>query len=195
MGRLSDRFGVMVPVMLGTLRSALGYVAAGYATTLWQYTLAQGLLIGAGSSATFAPLLAHMSMWFDAPARHRGRDLRQRQLPRGRRVAADRRSISSRPSAGAAPTSASAMFCVATMLPLALLLRRSRRSRDGAGATARHRAARARTLGLSPQRAAGAADRRRRRVLRRDVDAAGPPRRVLRRPGLRRRRAARRCCR
>jgi MFS family permease len=64
MGRLSDRYGIMVPVMVGTLVMALGYVAAGASTTLWQYTLAQGLLVGAGSSATFAPLLAHTSLWF-----------------------------------------------------------------------------------------------------------------------------------
>src|SRR5689334_19984564 len=65
MGRLSDRFGIVVPVMLGSVVMALGYTAAAASTTLWQYTLAQGLLIGAGSSATFAPLLAHTSMWFD----------------------------------------------------------------------------------------------------------------------------------
>src|SRR5437763_11873601 len=40
MGRLSDRFGVMVPVILGTITMALGYAAAGSATTIWQYTLA-----------------------------------------------------------------------------------------------------------------------------------------------------------
>ncbi|HET8831393.1 MAG TPA: MFS transporter, partial [Casimicrobiaceae bacterium] len=64
MGRLSDRFGVMTPVMLGTLLLALGYVAASYAPSLGIYALAQGALIGAGSSATFAPLLAHTSLWF-----------------------------------------------------------------------------------------------------------------------------------
>ena len=64
MGRLSDRFGVMTPVMLGTVLLALGYVAASYAPSLRTYTLAQGILIGAGSSATFAPLMAHTSLWF-----------------------------------------------------------------------------------------------------------------------------------
>src|SRR6187200_2681955 len=64
MGRLSDRFGVMVPVLVGSVTMALGYAAAGTSASLWQYTLAQGLLVGAGSSATFAPLLAHTSMWF-----------------------------------------------------------------------------------------------------------------------------------
>ena len=64
MGRLSDRFGIMVPVMVGTIALALGYVLAGSARSLWQFTLAQGLLIGVGSSATFAPLLADTSLWF-----------------------------------------------------------------------------------------------------------------------------------
>src|SRR5215831_7463645 len=64
MGRLADRFGIMAPVMLGTAALTIGYVTAGSAASLWQYTLAQGLLIGAGSASTFAPLLAHTSLWF-----------------------------------------------------------------------------------------------------------------------------------
>ena len=65
MGRLSDRFGVMVPVLGGALGLGLGYIAAGAATTLWQFSLAQGLLIGLlGTSATFAPLVADTSRWF-----------------------------------------------------------------------------------------------------------------------------------
>ena len=43
MGRLSDRFGIMVPVIVGTLALALGYAAAASATSLWQYALAHGL--------------------------------------------------------------------------------------------------------------------------------------------------------
>ena len=65
MGRLSDRFGVMVPVIIGALGLAAGFVAAGTAETLWQFNLAQGLLIGLlGTSATFAPLVADISLWF-----------------------------------------------------------------------------------------------------------------------------------
>src|SRR5438046_1725769 len=56
MGRLADRFGIMVPVILGAIALALGFGAAGAAGSLWQYALAQGLLIGVGSAATFAPL-------------------------------------------------------------------------------------------------------------------------------------------
>ncbi len=65
MGKLSDRFGIIVPVIVGTIALALGYAAAGFAGSMWLYTLAQGILIGIGSSATFAPLLAHTSLWFD----------------------------------------------------------------------------------------------------------------------------------
>jgi MFS family permease len=69
MGRLADRFGVVVPIVLGTLLLGLGYLLAGVAGTLWQFSLAQGVLLGLGSSATFAPLLADTSKWF---ARRRG---------------------------------------------------------------------------------------------------------------------------
>jgi MFS family permease len=65
MGRLSDRFGVMVPVLLGATGLGLGFFAAGHATSLWQFALANGLLIGMlGASAGFAPLVADTSLWF-----------------------------------------------------------------------------------------------------------------------------------
>ncbi len=64
MGRLADRFGIAVPLALGTLALSLGYVAAGHAATLWQVAIAHGLLIGFGCSATFGPLIADMSHWF-----------------------------------------------------------------------------------------------------------------------------------
>jgi len=65
MGRLADRFGVMVPALAGSLCLALGLVAAGLAQSLWQFALIQGVLIGfLGSSGTFAPLVADISLWF-----------------------------------------------------------------------------------------------------------------------------------
>ncbi len=65
MGRLADRFGVMVPLLIGAVCLGLGFVAAGNATSLWQFALAHGVLIGAfGASATFAPLIADTSLWF-----------------------------------------------------------------------------------------------------------------------------------
>ncbi len=70
MGRLADRFGVIVPLLIGTFCLGTGFVAAGLAANLWQFALAQGLLIGfLGSSATFAPLVADTSLWF---SRRRG---------------------------------------------------------------------------------------------------------------------------
>jgi MFS family permease len=66
MGRLSDRYGVTRPLFGATLALATGYIAAGLAPTLFTYALAQGLLIGfLGSSATFGPLLADISHWFE----------------------------------------------------------------------------------------------------------------------------------
>jgi MFS family permease len=65
MGRLSDRFGVIVPVLIGALGLGAGYVASGAAATLWQFSLIHGFLIGLlGSSASFGPLIADASLWF-----------------------------------------------------------------------------------------------------------------------------------
>jgi MFS family permease len=65
MGRLADRVGVIVPVILGAVMLATGYIAASQATSLWQFILAQALLVGMlGSAATFAPLVADVSLWF-----------------------------------------------------------------------------------------------------------------------------------
>jgi MFS family permease len=65
MGRLADRFGVMVPLLIGAASLGLGFIAASMAGNIWTFTLAHGFLIGLfGSSATFAPLLADTSLWF-----------------------------------------------------------------------------------------------------------------------------------
>jgi MFS family permease len=66
MGRMTDRYGVSVPLAGATVAMAAGYVLAGMAPSLFLYALAQGLLIGMlGSSATFGPLLADISHWFE----------------------------------------------------------------------------------------------------------------------------------
>lgn len=70
MGKLADRFGVIVPVLVGAIGLGAGFIAAGASNTLWQFSIAQGLLMGfLGSAATFAPLAADTSKWF---SRHRG---------------------------------------------------------------------------------------------------------------------------
>ena len=70
MGRLADRYGIMVVTLIGALGLGLGFATAGASASLWQFSLAHGLLIGLiGTSVTFAPLVADTSQWFD---RHRG---------------------------------------------------------------------------------------------------------------------------
>jgi len=70
MGRLADRYGVIVPVLIGGSCLGVGFIAAGMAPNLASFALAHGLLIGfLGCSGTFAPLVADISMWF---TRHRG---------------------------------------------------------------------------------------------------------------------------
>ena len=65
MGKLSDRFGVIVPVLIGAAALGSGFVAAGSAANLLQFNLAHGLLIGfLGVSASMVPLIADVSLWF-----------------------------------------------------------------------------------------------------------------------------------
>jgi MFS family permease len=65
MGRLADRFGITFPLILGAFMLGIGYVAASFATSMWQFILAQAVLIGMfGASVTFGPLVADISHWF-----------------------------------------------------------------------------------------------------------------------------------
>jgi len=65
MGKLADRYGVMVPVLVGAAGLGTGFIAAGLSGSLTGFAIAHGLLLGLlGSSATFAPLVADTSLWF-----------------------------------------------------------------------------------------------------------------------------------
>src|SRR5712664_3955331 len=64
MGRLSDRFGVIIPVLVGSVSLALGFVTAAFSQNLLQFTAVHGLLIGVGTSGTFVPLVADITLWF-----------------------------------------------------------------------------------------------------------------------------------
>jgi MFS family permease len=122
LGRLSDRFGIMVPVIVGAIAMVAGYAAAASAAGLWWYALAQGALIGAGSAATFAPLLAHVSLWFT-----RRRGIAVAVFASGNYLAGTvwptivQHFIAT--SGWRATYYGIAVFCAASMLPLALLLR------------------------------------------------------------------------
>jgi MFS family permease len=65
MGRLADRHGVMVPVLIGAGGLGLGFAGAALAPGIGSFAVIHGLLLGLlGSSATFAPLVADTSAWF-----------------------------------------------------------------------------------------------------------------------------------
>jgi MFS family permease len=65
MGWLADRYGVMVPLLIGALGLGAGFVLAANARDIWTFGIIHGLFIGlAGCSAGFSPLLADTSLWF-----------------------------------------------------------------------------------------------------------------------------------
>src|SRR5262245_35062248 len=63
-GRLMDRYGVIAPLVLSTLILGFAYIGSAFAGNIWQLVIAHGC-IGFGSSATFAPLIADISHWFE----------------------------------------------------------------------------------------------------------------------------------
>jgi MFS family permease len=67
-GRITDRFGIVAAMALSIGFLGAAYILAGLSTTLWQF-IAVYFLIGLGTSATFAPLMAEVSHWFE---RYRG---------------------------------------------------------------------------------------------------------------------------
>jgi MFS family permease len=149
MGRLSDRFGIFVPAVGGALGLALGYAAASQATSLWQFILAQGVLVGVAGSVAFAPIIADTSLWF---TRHRG--MAVSIIASGSYLAGtvwppvvqhfiDRH--------GWRPTYLGiAVFCLVTMLPLALVLRRRSPLTETTSATSLVTSRSPRPLGMSP---------------------------------------------
>jgi MFS family permease len=63
-GRFTDRFGIVAAISLAAVVMGAGYLAASQAVAMWQYILVH-FFIGAGSSATFGPLMAEASHWFE----------------------------------------------------------------------------------------------------------------------------------
>jgi MFS family permease len=63
MGRLLDRSGILVPLVLGALLLCAGYLGAASAGSLAVFAIAHAV-IGFGSSVTFGPLMADISEWF-----------------------------------------------------------------------------------------------------------------------------------
>ena len=122
LGRIVDRTGIFLPLAGVAVALFVGYAGAAMAPSIWLFALLQGI-IGFGASATFGPLIADLSHWF-----------------RKRRGVAVAAAASGNYVAGAIwplamqltladegwrfTYAAIGIFCVVTMVPLALLLRR-----------------------------------------------------------------------
>jgi MFS family permease len=123
MGRLADRFGAVVPAAIGSVSLGIGYLAAARAESLWLFSLAYGAIGLLGTAAVFGPLVADTSLWFSR-----------------RRGIAVALCASGNYFAGAVwppviqhfvetvgwrqTHTGIGLFCLAAMLPLALVLRR-----------------------------------------------------------------------
>jgi MFS family permease len=149
LGRLADRFGVVVPVVGGALGLLAGHASAGLAPSLWWFVIAQGLLVGTASAATFAPLLADISLWFT-----RRRGMAVSIIACGSYLAGTVWPPVIQHFVGRVGWRWTyvgiGVFCVVTILPLSLALRRpSPRTPAATGAASGAGTAR-RTLGMSP---------------------------------------------
>jgi MFS family permease len=63
LGRMTDRHGIVRPLIISALALGLGFVLAGYAPNLAVFAAAH-VLIGAGAGTGFGPMMADISHWF-----------------------------------------------------------------------------------------------------------------------------------
>jgi MFS family permease len=65
MGRLADRFGIIVPIMISAVSLAIGFSLVAIAESYWSYIVVHVVFIGMfGCSTIFGPLVADVSHWF-----------------------------------------------------------------------------------------------------------------------------------
>ena len=64
-GSLSDRIGPRPVMLAGSVLLGLGAALASRATSLLEFQLVYGLVVGIGTGAIFAPLMATVTLWFD----------------------------------------------------------------------------------------------------------------------------------
>jgi len=122
MGRFADRRGIAWPATCGALVLGSGYVLSGLSANIWQFAAAHALL-GFGSSATFGPMMSDISHWFE-----RRRGIAVALASCGNYLAGTlwprlvQHFIAS--DGWRATHIGIGVLCVATMLPLILVLRR-----------------------------------------------------------------------
>ena len=64
-GNLSDRWGPRLVVAIGSVALAASLALASQATSLLEFQLVFGLVVGAAAAAIFAPMMACVTGWFD----------------------------------------------------------------------------------------------------------------------------------
>jgi MFS family permease len=64
-GAASDRFGPRPVVLAGSVLLGLGLVLASRATSVIEFQLEYGILVGIAAGSFFAPLISATTMWFD----------------------------------------------------------------------------------------------------------------------------------
>ena len=67
-GKVADRYGIVTAIGLGVGILGVGYIGAGMSSSIWQFILVH-FAIGLSAAATFGPLMAEASHWFN---RYRG---------------------------------------------------------------------------------------------------------------------------
>lgn len=64
-GMLTDRFGPRIVVLSGAILLGLGLVLASRATSLLEFQIIYGVLVGIAAGAVFAPMIATVTGWFE----------------------------------------------------------------------------------------------------------------------------------
>ena len=65
-GAASDRFGTRIVVLTGAVLLGLGLLLASRATSLIEFQLTYGILVGLAAGSFFAPMIAATTIWFES---------------------------------------------------------------------------------------------------------------------------------
>lgn len=149
-GRFVDRSGIVPPMLIAAVSLFAGYMMAALSSSILVFGLVQGL-IGFGASATFGPLIADISHWF-----RRRRGVAVAGAAAGNYFAGAIWPLAMQmtlPDEGWRYTYvAIGLFCIVTMVPVSLLLRRRAPQELPSGHHAATPASRpARVIDLSPR--------------------------------------------
>jgi MFS family permease len=149
-GRYVDRLGITIPTITAAVALCAGFIGAAHSSSIWQFAIIHGVLIGTGISITFGPLIANISHWFD-----RRRGIAVAIAASGNYIAGTVWPTITQSFIETEGWRATyigiGIFCVVTMVPLALLLRKASPTENRTGADGAVKAERPReTIDVSP---------------------------------------------